>query len=132
MLELCKEPFLDLCYDPDERILFASWKGYPSFDTCTAGAGRLLEAIERCRAEKVLNDNTHVRGLWMDAAEWGARIWFPRARQLGLKHFAWVYSPTKFSQISTDTALASMDPDAYGVEVFFSRDEALEWLRTVE
>lgn len=129
MLELCKESFLELGYDPEDRILYANWKGYPSFDSCTAGAAQMLDAIREHQVEKILNDNTQVRGLWMDAAQWGARAWFPRAQQCGMRRFAWVYSPAKFSQISANTALAHMDPEAYGVEVFFTAEEALQWLR---
>lgn len=129
MQELYNAPFLDIFYDPDSQILYADWKGYQSFDTGTAGCERILEYVEKYRITKVLNDNSNVRGLWMGAAEWAARIWFPRMKQAGMQHFAWVYSPAKFSQISTDTALASMDPDAFGVEVFYNKDDALAWLR---
>lgn len=128
MPELYNDAFLDISYDPDTQILHANWKGYQSFDTATAGCERILDCVKTHKVPKVLNDNTNARGLWMGAAEWAARIWFPRLKQTGMRRFAWVYSPAKFSQISTDAALSAMDPDEFGVEVFFSTDEARAWL----
>lgn len=128
MLELVNESFLVVNYDPDTRILHASWKGYQSFDTGTKGCAQILECVKRTGAPSILNDNTETRGLWMDAAEWAARVWFPQLKQAGMRRFAWVYSPAKFSQMSTDTAMASMDPDEYGVRVFADMGGALAWL----
>jgi hypothetical protein len=130
MQDLDTAPFLDIFYDPDDQILYADWKGYQSFDTGTAGCGRILECVAKYQVSKILNDNTYVRGLWMDAAELAARIWFPRLKQAGMRRFAWVYSPAKFSRISTDAALAAMDPEAFGVEVFFTREDTVAWLRS--
>jgi hypothetical protein len=44
-----------------------------------------------------------------------------------MRRFAWIYSPSRFSQISTDTALAVAPPDI--ARVFDSKEAAEEWLR---
>lgn len=128
MQELYNGSFLDISYDAGSHILHANWKGYQSFDSGTAGCEQILEWTKKYGAQKILNDNSHVRGLWMGAAEWAARIWFPRLKQTEMKQFAWVYSPAKFSQISIDAALAALDPNEFGLRVFWSKDEALAWL----
>lgn len=128
MLELYSDTSIDLLLDPDTRILYAHWKGYQSLNTGTQGCVHLLEMMVEHKAYRILNDNTQVRGLWMGAAEWAAREWFPRMRDSGMQRFAWVYSPAKFSQISADTALALLDPDEFAVKVFHEKDEALVWL----
>lgn len=128
MLELYSDSSIDLFLDPDTRILHACWKGYQSMNTGILGCAHLLEMMVANKAFRILNDNTEVRGLWMGAAEWAAREWFPRLKDLGMERFAWVYSPAKFSQISADTALALIDTDELGVKVFHGKDDALSWL----
>ena len=128
MLELYSDSSIDILLDSKTQILHARWKGYQSLNTGTQGCARLLDLMVRHKAFHILNDNTDVRGLWMGAAEWAAREWFPRMKESGMQRFAWVYSPAKFSQISADTALALLDPDAFGVKVFHDAAAALDWL----
>ena len=128
MLQLYSDSSIDILLDPSARILHANWKGYQSMNTGVQGCAHLLEQMVRHRAYLILNDNTDVRGLWMGAAEWAAREWFPRMKESGMERFAWVYSPAKFSQISADSAMALLDPDKLGVRVFHDKAEALGWL----
>lgn len=81
---------------PDASILYAYWHGYQSFDTYVHGCNVMLELSRANRVEKILNDNSNVRGLWIGAAKWAARVWFPKIRDAGVKQFAWVYSRTVF------------------------------------
>jgi hypothetical protein len=128
MLELYSDLSIEIFLDSDARILHACWKGYQSMNTGTHGCAHVLEMMVRHKAFRILNDNTDVRGLWMGTAEWAAKEWFPRMKELGMQRFAWVYSPAKFSQISADTAMALLDPDELGVQVFHEKADALNWL----
>lgn len=128
MLELYSDTSIDILLDSDTQILHGCWKGYQSLNTGAQGCAHLLELMIRHKAFRILNDNTNVRGLWMGAAEWAAKEWFPRMKASGMERFAWVYSPAKFSQISADTAIALIDPEEIGVKVFHDKAAALEWL----
>jgi hypothetical protein len=128
MLELYSDSSIDISLDLSTGILHANWKGYQSLNTGTQGCAHILDMMVRHNAFLILNDNTDVRGLWMGAAEWAAREWFPRMKESGMRRFAWVYSPAKFSQISADTAMALLDPDEFGVRVFHEKAVALDWL----
>jgi hypothetical protein len=128
MLELYSDSSIDISLDSSTGILHANWKGYQSLNTGTQGCAHILDMMVRHNAFLILNDNTDVRGLWMGAAEWAAREWFPRMKESGMRRFAWVYSPAKFSQISADTAMALLDPDEFGVRVFHEKAVALDWL----
>lgn len=128
MQELYDSPSLDISYDSETRVLLADWRGYHSFDSGVAGCERVVEAVRKHGAEKVLNDNTRVRGLWVGMAEYCAQIWLPRLHEAGMRRFAWVYSPAPLSRISANAVLAAIDPDAFGIEVFYAREDALVWL----
>ncbi|MGV3540952.1 MAG: hypothetical protein ACO1OQ_14145 [Rufibacter sp.] len=77
--------------------------------------------------KKVLNDNTRVEGIWSSAAEWVGTDWFPRLRQAGMEAFAWVYSPSMFSRLSTDKSLRFIY-DTSGIEVFDDFEAPRKWL----
>lgn len=89
----------------------------------------MLHFMRSYAAYDILNDNTNVVGIWINVAEWMARNWFPRMKTAGMKRFAWVYSPYRFSQVSTDGTLALLDPVALGIKVFSDKSEALGWLK---
>lgn len=127
--ELFSEEFITISHDAAEGWLHVDWKGYQTVGTVQRGCERILELMVEHGVGRVLNDNTRVVGIWSGAAGWLAADWFPRMNAAGLRCFAWVYSPSRFSQVSTDATLAQMDPGAAGVAVFQDVDAAREWLR---
>jgi CheY-like chemotaxis protein len=129
--ELYRESFIVISLDKEAATLHAHWKGYQSVDSVKQGCEAILDVMARHGAWKILNDNTQMLGIWRVAAEWVASDWFPRMKSAGLRAFAWVYSPAKLSQVSTDTTLSLMDAQAFNVRVFHAREQALAWLESV-
>ena len=129
LIELEREQLYCIYYDSEESWLHTDWTGYQTVDSVQRGCERMLVLMVEHKAFRVLNDNTNVIGMWSGGAEWGASSWFPRMKQAGLQAFAWVYSPSRFSQISTDATLSQMDAAATGIEVFYDIAAAQEWLR---
>jgi hypothetical protein len=118
---------LDIFHEEVEGWLYANWKGYQSVDMVKAGCEEMLRLLTQLRLTKVLNDNTHVTGIWVGAAAWVAGDWFPRMRQAGMRHFAWVQSPTRLSYISATTTVQQAEP---GTAVLFDTlAAATAWLR---
>lgn len=129
LTELFRESFIDISFDPEASLLHVNWNGYQSVDSIRQGSEKMLELMQKHDAYIVLNDNTHVLGIWRDAADWLAHDWFPRMKQAGLKRYAWIYSPSRFSQVSTDATLSLMNSDDFGVKTFYDKAEALAWLQ---
>ncbi len=128
LTELFRESFIDISYDPEASLLHVNWNGYQSVDSIRHGSEKVFELMQKHEAYLVLNDNTHILGIWRDAADWLARDWFPRMKDAGLKRFAWIYSPSRFSQVSTDATLSLIDSAAFGVKTFNDKADALAWL----
>ena len=118
---------IDIYYDNSDDWIYADWKGYQTVGFVQDGCEQILDCMVDMGTSKVLNDNTNVEGIWIGAADWVATDWFPRMRQAGLKHFAWVYSPARLSQVSTDETLKRALPHV--ANMFRNVDEAAEWLR---
>lgn len=117
---------LDIFHETVDGWLYADWKGYQSVDMVMAGCEQMLRLLRERRLARVLNDHTHVAGIWVGAAEWVAQDWFPRMREAGLRCFAWVHSPYQLSRISTNTVVQQAEP---GTAVLFEDIEAARaWL----
>lgn len=125
---LFAENFIEISYDPKSEILYANWKGYQSVASVRTGCETMLQLLSEKKLRRVLNDNTNVLGIWRSAAEWVAVDWFPRLKSAGMEAFAWVYSSSRLSQISTDDTLAMVDAATYGIKLFHDKSEAQAWL----
>jgi hypothetical protein len=121
---------IDIHHEESEGWLHADWKGYQSVDMVKSGCEEILRHLAALRLSKVLNDNTHVAGIWVDAASWVATDWLPRMRQAGLRHFAWVQSPSRLSQISANTTVEQAPPET--AVLFDDVSSATQWLRRSE
>jgi hypothetical protein len=118
---------LDLHHEDMGRWLHADWKGYQSVDLVKAGCEVMLRYLTRLRLTKVLNDNSHMTGVWIGASDWVAAEWLPRMRQAGLRHFAWVPSSYSLSRRAALAALQQAGPDT--ATPFDTVEAAAAWLR---
>lgn len=127
--DLHRDTFITIQYDDTLLCIYADWIGYQTKQTVQEGCELILELMVEKGCHKVLNDNTHVDGIWSAASEWVGADWFPRMRQNGMKAFAWVYSPSAFSRLSADKSLR-FTYDMNGIETFYKKEEAEAWLAT--
>ncbi|MBT1706000.1 hypothetical protein KK060_22100 [Fulvivirgaceae bacterium PWU20] len=104
------EDFVSIEYDFANHYLYVNWKGYQTEGSVKQGCEKMLEALLHYKCQNILNDNTNVLGIWTPAAQWVGENWLPRMVEAGLKYFAWVYSPSMLSQISTNEALKHTPP----------------------
>ncbi|NMO19509.1 hypothetical protein HPC49_17065 [Pyxidicoccus fallax] len=118
---------IDIRHEADEGWLYVDWKGYQSVEMVKAGCEEMLRQLTRLGLAKVLNDNTHVTGIWVGAAAWLASSWFPRMRNAGMRHFAWIQSPARLSYVSATTTVQQMDPEM--AVLFDDAEAARAWLR---
>ncbi|MFD2516062.1 hypothetical protein ACFSRY_19470 [Pontibacter locisalis] len=127
---LYRNQHLAISYNTVEDWLYVNWRGYQNYESVVSGCEKMLELMKERACFRILNNNTHVEGQWSTAAKWGAEVWFPAMRDAGLEWFAWVYSPSAFSRLSTDKMISlTENPDF--VQVFDDMDLAKDWLRSM-
>ncbi|MDJ1472284.1 hypothetical protein QNI19_05085 [Cytophagaceae bacterium DM2B3-1] len=85
----------------------------------------ILDLTKEYKISKILNDNTEVKGPWNESAEWTATVWFPAMISAGLKHFAWIFSPNIFAELSAKKAIPSSDI----IRSFGAYEDAKIWLQ---
>ncbi len=121
---------IEIYYDPENNWIYVNWIGFQTTDSVKVGCGKILVYMVTEACTKILNDNTLVEGMWSGAAKWGADIWFPDLRTNGLQAFAWIYSPSMLSRLSTDKTLSHAKQPDY-IRTFDDIEEAKAWLRSV-
>lgn len=124
------DEFITIGVDTANQWLYANWIGYQTEGTVMAGCEKMLEALQQFGLVKVLNDNSHVLGIWTPAAHWVGTNWFPRMEAAGLKYFAWIYSPSRLSQVSTNESISST-PLPHLIQTFYNIEEGKTWLQSV-
>lgn len=119
--------FISIKHNPEKGWLEADWLGYQTLETVQKGCMEMLDLVKKTAVNKILNDNSKVKGNWSEAADWGSEIWFPLMEQAGIKQFAWIQSPERFSQLA---ALKSIDLKNGEIDIHFceNKKEALDWL----
>ncbi len=113
-----------------KKYLEAEWTGFQNLETVQHGCMMMHKILKLNNCEKVLNDNTEVQGNWSEAVDWGGEVWFPMMENAGTKYFAWIYSPSTFSQLSAEKSINIMQGNIL-TQLFNDRQEAVEWLEKV-
>jgi len=111
----------------EDQYLSVDWKGYQNLQTVQHGCMIMLDLLSKNKISKVLNDNTHVKGNWSEAADWGNDFWFPAMQAAGLRYFAWIYSPSTFAQLAAHKSIDLMI-DRITAQFFTDVPEATNWL----
>jgi hypothetical protein len=124
---LFTDSYINIEFEKEQAYLYVDWKGYQTERSVMAGCEKMLELLQQHQLSRVLNDNTNVLGIWTPASKWVGENWFPRMKAAGLRQFAWVYSPSRLSQISTDESLKAT-PTPEIIQTFNNKEEAMRWL----
>lgn len=122
-----KGNFIEINYNPDKKRIESNWLGYQNYDSVKKGCMIMLDLLAKNNCTKVLNDNTYVIGNWSEAVDWGSDYWFPAMQAAGLKHFAWIYSPSAFSRMSAQKSI-DVILGQITARFFTEKNEAVAWL----
>ncbi|MFD2515191.1 hypothetical protein ACFSRY_15060 [Pontibacter locisalis] len=125
---LVAEKHITIQYDSSAGILYANWTGDQTKATVMDGCEKMLHFLKQHKCTKVLNDNTHVTSVWLEASWWVAVDWFPRMHEANCKLFAWVESPNPLSKLSIEETL-KFEVTGVNALTFPNRKLAEEWLK---
>ncbi|MEN0053431.1 MAG: PAS domain-containing protein [Mucilaginibacter sp.] len=122
-----KDSSITLSYNKAYERIDADWTGFQNLDTVQQGCSHMMDMLVKNKVHKIFNNNIHVLGNWSEAADWGAQEWFPAMEKAGLRYFAWVNSPSVFSQLSArksaDSSLKKLK-----IQFFTEAADAIAWI----
>ena len=87
----------------------------------------MLDLLKKNKCSKVLNDNRNVKGSWSEASDWAGKEWLPEMEAAGLRFLAWVYSPSRFSQLAAEKSVNVSRANVV-IKFFDDIEEASNWL----
>jgi PAS domain S-box-containing protein len=122
-----KDSTITLTYNQEHNRIDADWTGFQNLESIQKGCLRILDMLEKNNVHKVLNNNIHVLGNWSEAADWSNTEWFPAMEKAGLQYFAWIYSPSVFSQLSAKKSVDTLTGKVT-FQFFNDAESAIEWI----
>ncbi len=125
---LFRSNFIAIEYNYEDDWMYANWRNTVTRQEVVIGCNEILRHVVERQVLDILNDNTHVEGIWSGASKWVGKEWFPMIREAGVRHFAWVYSPSMLSRLSMDKTLTYATDEEF-IKTFDDIDEATDWLR---
>ncbi|GAA3967081.1 PAS domain-containing protein [Mucilaginibacter dorajii] len=127
--EFYQDSTLTLVYNKTHHRIDADWTGFQNLESVQQGCLRMLDMLQKNKVSKVLNSNIHVLGNWSEASDWGNNEWFPAMEKAGLRYFAWVYSPSVFSQLSAQKSIETLK-GKISFSFFNDLEAAEEWIES--
>jgi PAS domain S-box-containing protein len=106
--EFYRDQHLTIRYNRERKRLEVDWTGFQDMASVQHGCMLMLEYLVKHQADRIVNDNTHVKGNWAEAVEWVGNTWFPMMEKAGLKYFAHIFSPSTFSALSAQKSIDIM------------------------
>lgn len=103
-----QDEFITIKFNRDKHRLEVDWTGFQDMASVQAGCMVMLDYLILHKTDRIVNDNTHVKGNWSDAVDWVGHTWFPMMEQAGLKYFAHIFSPSTFSKLSAQKSIDIM------------------------
>lgn len=119
---------LTIIYYEDRDYLFLKWNGLIGGDTFRSLAGKILDAIDKTKTQRVLSDNTHWKVIAPNDHGWAANNWFPQAEAKGVKMLATVLSKDYFNRAAEKAIENLAEVENMEIKNFHSADEAFVWL----
>ncbi len=122
---------IEVSYHTEHQYLYIEWIGSLNLHLVRQHGEKVLSLLSKKGCTKILNNNTLVRGPWLDACPYLAEDLLPRLKEAGLKYLAWVYSPNMYSQHSTDQTLDAANRSIKKrINIFYTVEMAQEWLNS--
>ena len=118
---------ITLSYNSVHSRIDADWTGFQNMESVHRSCQRMLSMMVKNNVYKILNNNIHVLGNWSEAIDWVAQEWFPAMQKAGLRYFAWVNSPSIFSQLSARKSVNIL-PDEITIQFFADVITAEAWI----
>jgi two-component sensor histidine kinase len=118
---------ITIAYNATQTRLDVDWTGFQDMDSVQKGCMLMRDMLSHNNCHKVVNDNRNVQGTWSEAAEWVGEEWMPMMEKAGLRYFAWIFSPSAFSQLSAKKSIDVMQGNVV-TQFFTELAAAEEWI----
>lgn len=118
-------------FDSATGAAIGHFQGFLSTEKFKAIAEELHTLRKTYSSSKQLNNIENMKVLTPEVQQWLNEVWFPKAKQTGLKYFAFVVPKDVFGKVSMENANKTAK-DTFGIEInyFQTEADAKAWLKS--
>ena len=121
----------NVTFDKDCRAAIGVFEGFISPTQFQDIANKLHDERQKNYSNKQLNNIHSMKVLSQEIQTWINDIWFPKAKQTGLKFLAFVVPVDVFGKLSMDAAnKQAMDTFNIEIQYFDNEANAKAWLKS--
>jgi hypothetical protein len=113
---------------PDRKMLHHHMKSFCYGEALKEALIKGAEALEHYRATKWLSDNRANGAMVPEDAEWTNKVWFPRTRAAGWKHWSIVQPQKILGQMNIARVVKLYAEQGLNARMFDDPAEAETWL----
>ena len=124
---LCAAPHVTIYFDSWNNWLYIEWEGTLTLPALQYACLEVAECFVKHAYPRVLNNDSQLDSLPLEAAPWLAKHFFPHLQQAGIKQLAWVHAPT-VRGLAHATQLVQQLPHL-DISLFADMEEATTWLQ---
>ena len=125
------KPYVQVFWNPLNKILTSRWTGFCTFDEIKAVAQRIIDAVTFEGARKVLYDAREIEVLDEESQRFIAGDFTKEMIKVGIEYSATVSPTDIFAKFSVDDIQNSIKiPESSKNKLFQSMDEAFNWLES--
>lgn len=125
---LLQESFAEICFDTQNRIVVARWKGTLKLVEVVQGCELITDLVKSEGVQHHLSDHTALKKLPEDVQAYLTQRWFFEVERAGLKKIAVRLALDIFAQATVRRVNASEKHKNLQIEVFPSCERAYDWL----
>lgn len=127
LLFLCSSPQVSVYFDSWNDWLYVEWEGEITLPVAQQACVALGHCVLSRPYARVLNNNTHMTGVGLEVGAWLAYHFMPHLHLAGVRHMAWVSSPTLAGLGLVQTILSWLP--RLEATIFTDMEDAVRWLQ---
>lgn len=127
LLPLCSSPQVSVYFDSWNDWLYVEWEGEITLPVAQQACIQLARCVLDRPYARVLNNNTHMTGVGLEVGAWLAYHFMPHLHLAGVRHMAWVCSPTLAGLNLVQTIMSWLP--RLEATIFTDLEDGVRWLQ---
>ncbi|MGI4835430.1 MAG: STAS/SEC14 domain-containing protein [Janthinobacterium lividum] len=127
LLPLCSSPQVSVYFDSWNNWLYVEWEGEITLPVAQQACVNLAHCVLKRPYARVLNNNSSMTSVGLEVGAWLALHFMPHLHLAGVKHMAWVCSPTLAGQNLVQTIMNWLP--RLEATLFTDMEDAVHWLQ---
>jgi hypothetical protein len=128
VLNLLKEPFVEIHLDKSTNVIVAKWIGFLKADEVKKGCAFMTRYIKDNSLRGHLSDHRSLKVLSKEVQDYLTQQWFPEVEKIGLRKVGAVVADDVFAATTVSKVNREANIGQLKINMFNSEPECVKWL----